>query len=205
MAIQHRDIPDDQLHEVKGAATAASGQIPVATGTGTTVFQTVPFTACEFGFWDYNDTSTSITPLDLTVAGTEYQLPNNGLGVNTTNAYALPGVSHVFNTSTNYFQFSNLKLGDTVDIRIDCEITTTSANNLLNLFLELGIGLAPYKLNIDQKYFKTAATHKVVANISIYIGNLTTLNGLGRLLASCDTTGASVKVNGWFVRVLTNG
>lgn len=176
-----------------------------ATGAGIATFQTPLFTKARFGFWDYNDTATSTTPIALSVANTEYQLTNNGLGVNTSNAYALSGIANIFNTSTNYFQFAGLKLGDTIDIRVDAEITTTSASNLLTLALELGIGTAPYKLSIDQKYFKTAATHKVVANALIYIGNNVTLNGLGRLLASCDSSGASVKVNGWYVRAITNG
>lgn len=34
MSIQHRDIPDAQLHEPKGAAAAASGAVYVANGIG---------------------------------------------------------------------------------------------------------------------------------------------------------------------------
>ena len=37
--IQHRDIPDSGLHEIKGAATALVGSIPVADGVGGTSFQ----------------------------------------------------------------------------------------------------------------------------------------------------------------------
>ena len=36
--MEHKDIPDAQLHQVKGAASASSGQVPIATGSGTTVF-----------------------------------------------------------------------------------------------------------------------------------------------------------------------
>ena len=35
MSIQHKDIPDGNRHEPKGVSTAASGDIYVATGTGT--------------------------------------------------------------------------------------------------------------------------------------------------------------------------
>ena len=34
--IQHRDIPEAQLHELKGASTSTAGQIPVSTGGATT-------------------------------------------------------------------------------------------------------------------------------------------------------------------------
>ena len=36
--MEHKDIPDAQLHQIKGAASASSGQVPIATGAGTTVF-----------------------------------------------------------------------------------------------------------------------------------------------------------------------
>jgi hypothetical protein len=204
MAIQHKNIPDAQLHEVKGAASASSNQILRANGDGTASFWTPTFTNTAQGVWDYNDTLTSTSPILLTTAGAEYQLTNNGAGVNTNTTYGLPGVS-IYNTSTGYFNFSDLKLGDSIDVRVDAELTTTSASNLLTLIFELGIGTTPYKLNVDQRYFKTASAHKVVANAHIYIGNTVTKNGLGRFLASCDSTGSSVKINGWYIRVLTNG
>lgn len=39
--IQHRDIPDTERHEVKGASTALSGSVLTANGAGGTVFKKV--------------------------------------------------------------------------------------------------------------------------------------------------------------------
>lgn len=203
--MQHKDIPDAQLHEVKGAATASAGQILTATGAGIATFQTPLFTKARMGFWDYNDTATSTTPIALTAANTEYQLTNNGAGVYTNTAYALPGITNIYNTATNYFNFSSLKLGDTVDIRVEFEVTIGSASNEIGLLMELGIGTTPYKLVVDRQYFKSASTNKVVANAHIYIGNNDTKDGLARFLIKNDSTGATVKVAGWYIRVLTNG
>ena len=36
--MEHKDIPDAQLHQIKGAVSASSGQVPIATGSGTTAF-----------------------------------------------------------------------------------------------------------------------------------------------------------------------
>jgi len=36
--MEHKDIPDAQLHQIKGAVSASSGQVPIATGSGTAVF-----------------------------------------------------------------------------------------------------------------------------------------------------------------------
>lgn len=205
MTVQHRDIPDAQLHEVKGAASASLGQLLVATGTGAAVFQDPTFTSAAMGFWDYNDTATTGTPIALTLAGTEYQLTNNGLGANTLKVYRLPTVTDIFNTSTNYFQFIGLQLGDVVDMRVDIEITTASANNVVEVLMEFGIGATPYKLSFEQKYFKSAGTHKLTIPISFYMGNSITLANPARLLAKNDTVGSTVKVNGWYVRAITNG
>jgi len=205
MTVQHRDIPDAQLHQVKGAASASSGQILVATGTGTATFQDPAFTTTAMGFWDYNDTATAGTPIALTLANTEYQLTNNGLGTNTLKTYRLPSITEIFNTSTNYFQFTGMQLGDTVDIRVDLEITTGSANNAVELLMEFGVGATPYKLTFEQKLFKSAGTYKITVPINFYLGNALTLSNPARLLIKNDTIGSTVKVNGWFVRAITNG
>jgi len=205
MTVQHRDIPDAQLHQVKGAASASSGQLLVATGTGTAEFQDPAFTTTAMGFWDYNDTATAGTPIALTLANTEYQLTNNGLGTNTLKTYKLPGISEIFNTSTGYFQFTGMQLGDTVDIRVDIEVTTASSNNVVEMLMEYGVGSVPYKLTYEQKYFKSAGTHKLIVPISFYLGNTLTLSNPARILVKNDTIGSTVKVNGWFVRAITNG
>lgn len=36
--MEHKDIPDAQLHQIKGAVSASSGQVPIATGSGTATF-----------------------------------------------------------------------------------------------------------------------------------------------------------------------
>ena len=205
MTVQHRDIPEAQLHEVKGAASASSGQILIANGTGSATFEDPAFTTTAMGFWDYNDTATASTPIPLTLADTEYQLTNNGLGTNTLKTYRLASITEIFNTSTNFFQFTSLQLGDVVDMRVDLEVTTTSANNVVEILMEFGIGSTPYKLTFEQRYFKNAAAHKMVVPVSFYIGNAVTLNNPARLLVKNDTVGSTVKVNGWYVRAITNG
>lgn len=205
MSTQHKDIVDAQLHEAKGSAAASVGQILTATGTGTSTFQTPPFTKCAMGFWDYNDTATTGTPIPLTTAGTQYQLTNNGLGANTLTTYRLPAVTNIWNTATNYFQFVGLKLGDTVDVRLDIDVTTASTNNNIEIAFELGIGGASYQLILDSRYLKSSGAHPITVIGSVYMGNTTTLNNPARLLIKNDTAGSTVKVTGWFVRAITNG
>lgn len=204
MPIQHSVIPDAQLHETKGAAAASNGQILTANGDGTATFQTPTFTKAKVGWWDYNDTATTSTPIPITLAATEYQLTNNGLGANTNTSYGLASITDIWDTTSNIFDFIGLSVGDTVDLRIDIEVTTASTNNVITMSLELGVGGTPYKLPITEQYFKSTGVHKVVVAVPFYIGSLNVLNFPARLLISNDTVGSTVKVNGWFVRAITN-
>ena len=71
MTIQHLNIPDAQIHQARGAATASAGQILTATGVGTATFVTPPYSIGKSGIWDYQDVTTQTTPIAITLANTE--------------------------------------------------------------------------------------------------------------------------------------
>ena len=204
---EHNTLTGSQLHEPKGADSASSGQVYIADGAGSGSWTTLSTSSIsgllEQGIYDYNDLATSTTPIPLTLANTQYEVTNDGAGTFTNKTYALSGIADLWNTSTNRFDFTGLSLGDTVDIRFDIEITTTSANTAVDFVIELGIGSAPYQLTFSPlSDFKSAGTYKVVNWFGIYMGDLNTLNNPGRVLARADNTGVTVKVNGWYMRPL---
>lgn len=205
MTIQHLSIPDAQIHHAKGAAAASAGQILTATGVGTDAFVTPPYSIGKSGVWDYQDVTTQTTPIAITLAGTEYQLTNDGAGVNTNTTYKLVGVDHVWDTTTNYFDFIDLTLGDSVDIRVTIQVTTVSPNNSISLVLEPGIGSTPYKLYSNEIFYKTAGVHEVSMHFHLYMGNTLTLNNPAKLSIKNTDIGSTVKVTGWFVRAIKNG
>lgn len=47
MTIQHRNIPDAERHEVKGASTAPANSVLLANGDGTTSFDRIPVASLE--------------------------------------------------------------------------------------------------------------------------------------------------------------
>jgi hypothetical protein len=65
---EHKDITDPQIHEPKGVASAAAGQIYVADGAGSGSWtnQQVIADRAVHGWWDYNDLATATTPIPLT-------------------------------------------------------------------------------------------------------------------------------------------
>lgn len=205
MTIQHLSIPDAQIHQAKGAATASAGQILTATGAGTATFVTPPYSIGKSGIWNYQDVTTQTTPIAAPLANTEYQLTNDGTGVNSSTVHKLAGVDNIWNTATNYFDFTNLALGDTVDIRATVRVTTASVNNSFSLVLECGIGATPYKLYSNEVFCKAIGDHEVSIPIHLYMGNTLTLNNPAKLSLRNTDTGSTVKVIGWFVRAIKNG
>lgn len=213
MAVKyHVNITDPYIHEPKGAATATAGTFLQADGSGGSSFVEIgtadlPITALadsfmisgvQQGIYDYADTATSTTPISLTLADTQYQLTNDG--TNSLSSYGLSGIDDIWDTSTNSFDFSGLDIGDTVDLRIDLDVTTTSTNTAFSLYIELGTGeQLPIVSEIN---YKAAGTYEIVRLFSVYIGSADTRDNAAKLYLKADSTGATVEVNGWYVRAM---
>ena len=96
-------------------------------------------------FADYNDTGTSITPVNLS-AGVWTPVPNNGAGGFTNTAYLPEDVTDLLDVSTGAFDFSELSLGATCLIRNDFTVTPTVNDCALSLRYSLGSGVNAYTL-----------------------------------------------------------
>ena len=201
---EHNTLTDPQLHEPKGIATADADQVYIANGAGSGVWTDPPYTTLDLGVWDYNDATTSTTPIALTLANTDYELTNDGAGTFTITTYKLADVGEIWNVSTNRFDWSGLSLGDTVDIRTDITWTSAGANQTLTLALELGVGGTPYTIRwINDHLEKTAGAHRFTLWNSVYMGDANTLNNPARWLAQSDSTGTTIEVAGWYIKALS--
>lgn len=159
--------------------------------------------ANPFGWSDYNDLATTSTPIPLTVAGTFYPLTNDGAGAFSTNVFKIPSHSEIWDTTANEFDFSSLKVGDTIDFRLDYTVITSGVNRDIETELQLAIGSAgPYSLNMDFRPFKAAGTYQIIRWHSIYIGDTNTLNFPAKFATRSDGTGDTIIVNGWYVRTM---
>lgn len=199
MTVQHRNIPEAQLHEAKGASTATDGSFLRGNGDGTATFQALND---HMGWWNIDDSVTSGSPIALTAADTRYTLTNSAGGTNTITTYALSGVD-IWDESTDRFDFSDLDVGDTVDFRIDLEIDNSGANGVFTLEIELGEGSgSSFYLPINSVYYKSAGTFNWISTYSIFMGSSLTKDNPARLTLSSDSTGDTVVVNGWYVRAI---
>ena len=154
------------------------------------------------GLFDYNDLATATTPITITGGAGFISLTNDELGPFTNKTYAPLNVTDVWDASGGVFDWDELSLGDTVDIRLDLEIVTTTNNTQVDVDLFLGTGGGAYQIPfVIEQNFKNTGTFKVNRFNGIYMGDTNTLDNGGVFKMSADST-CTVKVNGWYCRII---
>lgn len=174
----------------------------ITTGTFDPMFQEL-YQNPVVGVYDYNDLDTQTTPINISAPATWFDITNDGLGPNTNTTYALPSAPDIWTGGvTNRFDFSSLDLGDTVDIRLDLVMTTSSNNQDVDVDIVLGAGPGEYRLPfITEQNYKTAGPHQLLRFSSVYMGDVNTRDNPARFQIRSSNTG-TLLVNGWYCRVI---
>ena len=152
-------------------------------------------------YWfDASDTATTSSPIAHGAGATNTYLTNNAIGSSTT-SYNPDSNSELWDPATNKFDFTSLKVGDTVFFRVDINLSNSAAQEV-DLFMSLAEGsAAPYELNMNHTYYKTASTlANDTAIFEIYIGDENTRTGGARFRFS-SIAAATIIVNGWYYKV----
>jgi hypothetical protein len=144
------------------------------------------------GIYDYDNALSA-----QSFTGTPIVLQNDDDGANSYKN-VIPGVVEIFNSSTHEFNFSDLQIGDYIQIRVDLAVTTTSANQEINVYLDLAQGTASnYQISLGRRFFKTATTHNITDIVNfVYMGNVATKDNPAQMMFNSDAN-ATVLVNGW--------
>ncbi len=157
------------------------------------------------GWADYEDVATTGTPISVTATPTV--LTNDGLGVDTNTSY-LPvggnGITQLWNTSSNGFDFSDLEVGDMLDIRMDIDVIIASNNTAVDVNLHMGAGGTVIVPFISQQNFKTTGTFEVIRYMGLYIGSTNVRDNLAQLKISSDNNCTCI-VNGWYIKAIRRG
>lgn len=158
----------------------------------------------DFGAFYYADLTTATTAITVPVGGAFVVLTNDGDGSETYKSRP-DGVTEIYNDATNQFDFSELALGDMVDIRVDIEFTTTAVNQEIDLVLETSqpTGLTTIPV-ITKKNIKAISTVSLSPNVSIFIGDTDTRDQPGQFKIASAVAG-TCKVKGWFCKVTKRG
>jgi hypothetical protein len=154
------------------------------------------------GFVDYNDAATGTTPISVT-ANTWTKLTNDKLGANTKIDMLPVGVTRIWDSSTNQFKFDELLINSTLDNRYDLQVTTTGANQIvdLSLFAAIGSPIAFELPIMTSALFKTAGTYKINVFNGMYIGSNDVKNYPAEIKLRSDAN-CTVRVNGWYSRIV---
>lgn len=154
------------------------------------------------GYAVYEDSKVTTTTL---AAGVFTIIPNNALGTNTTNAYLPLGVTNLWNAGTSSFDFSELAVGDAVEMRIIVQPTTTSNNTEIELDLFLGSGGAQYKVPfITTQNFQFAGLFEATRYTSFPIRDEDTRTSPAQFKAIADKN-CTLQTDDFFVKVTRNG
>ena len=189
------------LNELDSGA-AANRQIGVSDGGGTVT----PQDSCRMGWSNYHDATTAGTPITLTPVATFVNLTNDGAGAQSITTFELPEVTNLWDSATNQLDLSDLVIGDTVDLRVDIDVTTTGANHEIEIQLDLDTVpiTANFPLEIARENFKASGTFKMLETISLYIGSAAVRDGVHKIQVKSDTGSSdTVVVNGWYIRAIT--
>ena len=201
---RHQLREGDLIHAVLSDGTKLL-QVQTDTATVNAITTALPADNFTGGFFDYNDLATQTTAISVTGGGGFVDLTNDELGAFTNKLFPPLGVADVWDASIDEFDWSELKLGDMIDIRLDVEVTTTLTNTELNIVLELGTGGGLYQIPfLVPTDFKTAGAIPINRYSSIYLGDTNTLNNGGKFRIQSDKT-CTVKVNGWYCKVNRRG
>jgi len=154
--------------------------------------------ARKSGFFDYNDTSTTTTPVTL-LPDTWTDVPNDGAGPFSNTAYAPEGVTSVMDNSTGYLEFSQLSLGDQVIIRNDFKVTPSTNNALLEVRYVLGQGAGEYELLFWSERLDSGSgsPYQRVISFPIYMGDENTRGGEGKLQVKLSSNGTLVNAGSY--------
>lgn len=128
--------------------------------------------------------------------GTTDDLPNDGLGSSTDDTYAPTDIEEFYDSSSDQFELSDFKVGDVLTLRVDLDVVTTAANQVINIFLATAEGTAQEKeVVISRQVFAAAADNpNVVGEITFVIDHADILSNPGHVRFSSDAD-ASVRVN----------
>ena len=127
--IQHKDIPDAQLHEPKGILSATAGKIYIATGAGSGTWRKVQEadmdfsdkTKNKFGWNDIADSQYTLASPRAIAATTRTLLTNNGGAAQSDTSR----LGTLWDTTNNWFLINDLNA--VYNLRIACKVKAAAA------------------------------------------------------------------------------
>jgi len=164
----------------------------------------VPTDNFSGGTFDVSDTATTSTPIVIPGTNTFTKLTNNGLGTQTNNSNGPVGITELWDTTNDEFDFSQLKMGDVVDIRLDVDVITASPNTQVQVRLEAGLGVFAFSVGWDNVFYGSSDTFPLVRSSFVAMQTTAILTGTAEFQLAADKA-CTVIVNGWNYAIRVRG
>lgn len=139
--IQHSDLPDELLHEPKGASTASSGQVYIADGAGSGSFQNLEMDNITFDKSFIDALEDPSYTSNIIVDGTNLSQTTNGV-LNDAPAYTgIPQeLTNLINKNTKelfsvYSNFSTIL----TELKTETETLSSKINTIISNLKDAGI------------------------------------------------------------------
>ena len=156
------------------------------------------------GTYNYVDATTSGTPI-TPVVDTWTILTNDGAGTGTETSYGLVGLANIWNTVTDRLDFTGLTLGDSLDFRMDLNVTTTVPNQEVLIDAFVGEGGVENQIPLhNPTQYKSAGVHRVALYSGGSVLSANTKDNPASLRIKTDAS-ASIEVLSWYIRVVRRG
>ena len=157
----------------------------------------------KVGFYNYDNTLAAQT---ITANGTWQKLDNNVLGPLTMTQYRPTSMDEagIWDPVTNQFDFSQLSLGDQIQIRVDVDVTPGSNSQDIDARLLFDIGGAEFGLMVGHMIPKTTATIlNHIDYVGMFMGSAGVLANPAEIQVRADSGGdVTVNVHGWYVSLI---
>lgn len=183
-------VTDPNLPEPKDISTASSGEVYVATGSGSGDWSIIQLQGSEY--------IADGTGAQSLTNGSFVDLSNDGNGSDTNTTNLLNSRSTAWDVSNNEFNWSSggFEVGDVLNIRLDLTVNTSTANNEVAVRLDMAHGdAAEYPIELSRMDIQNVGATNVHVNAIVSIKDTDVLNNPAKLSMYVDAASASVVFN----------
>ena len=153
------------------------------------------------GFFNYNDATTISSPIAHNGSEGFKKLTNDGAGPQTELSYKPTSMTTLWNTVTSQFNFSELGLGDMIDLRVDVNVTTSTPNQEVVIRIDVAIGtIGNFQLELDRRVFKNAGVQPMISYTGGWIGSDFAKDSPAEVQLDTDAS-ATIVVQGWYAKI----
>lgn len=140
-SIQHNELPDNLLHEPKGASTAANGTVYIADGAGSGSFSKIPVSSLDIAPTAVEDFTATSIDSNVTLNGASLTQSANGVLTDVPAFVGIPQelTSKVNKNAAELVRLYTSQAAINEQIKLNISQIETKLNEILTALKEVGV------------------------------------------------------------------